>query len=671
MKKLSVLVIMLISLTILGQDTTYVLDEVSIIETYRGSGKTPITQKIITQSEIKDGTFGEEIPLFLSGTPSVTSYSDGGHLSGYTYMRLRGIDQTRINFTLNGVPMNEPEDQGFYSSNFPDFLNSMNSIEIQRGVGTTTNGVASYVGSVNFESTNVRDSAYTRLTQSYGSYNSYRSSVEMNSGLLGKWGFYSRISKTGTDGYKDHSGGDGHSYFFSGGYFGENDVVKINAFTGHSANQMAWLGASQDQLDEFGNKYNPNSKNSWDDFNQSFIQLQHMHIFNRNSSLTTTGYYNRLDGNWDLDLNTFGVPNGEMLNYQLCSNFGGLMLNYKYNLSNIRINLGAHGNYYERTHGLANKQFISDHYYINKGIKPSGSAYVKMEFDVNKFTFFSDLQYRVTQFDYVKDEIDPNSAGMDSKTWAFLNPKLGITYSINNQYKLYVSVGQTHREPTRTDMFGGEDNMYYVTPGVTNYVDVKPESVIDYEGGLKINTKNLYLQTNLFYMDFKDEITLAGAIGSYGLPLMVNVDESYRAGLEFDLQYQLSRNFSITNSSSYMNAQINSDGKTFKPVMTPDFIFNQGVEYQIKWFLVGLNFRYLSDRYINLENTESISGSYNLDMKIKVTHKIFDLIVGLNNFTASDKPGNLSYGNGYLDGNTPMYFVDAPRNFYTTLRLNF
>lgn len=674
MKKL-VLITMLLFIGTLafGQEVmdTLKLKEVEIISTYRPNDRTPVTESIIKKSDIKQNSIIQEVPVFLTGTPAMSSYSDGGHENGYTYMRLRGIDQTRINFTLNGVTMNECEDAGFYSSNFPDFLSSLNSIEIMRGVGPTTYGMSSYVGSINFESVNLQDSPYQLFTGAYGSFNTYKMSAEINTGVNDKHiGFYSRASMTGSNGYRSHSGNKGYSYFFSGGYYGNHHIVKTNAFIGNSATRMAWLGSSQAEIDVFGLRYNPNSANEWDNFTQAFVQVQDYYRLNTNSSLISTIYYNRLDGNWDLDLkNTFGDPAGNTINYQLWSNFTGVMVNYKYVNDFLRFNTGINGNYYERSHACSDKNSTDELYYLNKGVKNSASVYSKLEYDVRCLTLFGDIQYKLTNFSYVNDKIDPNSGTMPSKTWDFLSPKLGLSYCINTYLKSYIAIGLTRREPTRTDLFGGQDNLYYTdsTHTTSNYIGIKPEKVIDYEAGVKLTHSKISGNINIFYMDFKDEITLKGAMGANSLPLMTNVDNSFRSGIEIDLKSKLS-DFTLSNTMSYMYCQIESDGRKFKPVMTPDLIINQGVDYTYQKLTIGIAGRYISKQYIDLENLHTLKPNFGLDAKVMFKYQQNDITIGVYNIFGNSN--NISYSSGYMgpDG-MPRYFVDAPRNVYVTLHI--
>lgn len=246
------------------------LEEVSI-NAVRSDKKLPVTETTISKANIDQNYTGQEMPVILAKTPSITWYSDGGNYTGYSYLRLRGLDQTRVNFTLNGVPLNEPEDQGAYFSNYPDFLNSIGSIQIQRGVGISTNGSASFAGSVNMESPSLNDSAYTEINTSYGSYHTYRLSPEFNTGLLkNNWSFYGRYSNVGSNGFREHSGTKGQSFFFSGGYIGKKGILKFTSFNGNSKNEMAYLAVVDTTLK---NNYRANSltQDEKDEFKQSLL----------------------------------------------------------------------------------------------------------------------------------------------------------------------------------------------------------------------------------------------------------------------------------------------------------------------------------------------------------------------------------------------------------------
>ena len=654
MRKLTFLfLVMLSSLSYSQTDTNSVeLQEVTI-QGVRADEKTPVSQKTIKKEEIDKMYHSQEVPLLLNSTPNVISSTDGGHNMGYTYFRLRGIDQTRINMTLDGVPLNEPEDQGVYFSNYPDFTNSIKSMQIQRGVGTSTNGVSSYAGSINFES----PTGFSKGTETqigYGSFDSYRVSVENETGLNeNKTAFYTRFSTFGTDGYKYNSGSKGYSFFLSGGYYGSKDVIKVTAFSGRSFNQMSWFAVSESDI-ENDPRTNYNTEKEEDDFMQSMVILKHKHRFNK-STLTTSAFYNRLDGNWTLDLEPLGAGI-DVLNFMLSSNFYGLVSNYNLSTDRYRLNAGVSGNMYERYHSMSVSPSV-DKLYNNVGRKNEVSSYLKFGYDINKFTLFGDAQVRYVNFNY--------EGNLDVPTfeWVFFNPKGGVMYNHCKHYNFYFSVGQSHREPTRTDIFFGEDDPI-------DYIDVQPESVTDYELGMNINLDKFKLQTNLYYMDFKNEITLLGALGSNGLPLMTNVENSFRSGLELDMSWKLITkkvvNLTLTSSSAFSYNKIKDNGKEFNPLYTPNVIVNGGFILSNRKDNIRLGFdaKYHSESYIDWENTLTTPQFVVLNTQIDYSfNSNYSLSLRLNNLT-----NERYFTNGYGIGTERYFFVNPPFNFFVTFR---
>lgn len=286
-------------------DTTVMLKEV--IVTYQADKLTPITFQNLSSKELKTKSTGQEPSFLLTETPSITNYSDAGSSQGYSYFRLRGIDQTRINITLDGVPLNEPEDQGAYFSNYPDILNSVNKIQIQRGVGTSKNGVAGYGGSVQLSSPNLYDSTKTTFGFGYGSFNSFRVFGEYNSGVKNRKALYARASQIYSDGYKYNSSNNSQSVLLSGGLFYDKSTWKMNLLAGSQRNQLAWLGVS-DSLISLDRRTNAN-KNEKDQFIQCMAQLQNNWQLNSFSVLQSSVYYTFLKGNYDFNLDGFlGLP---------------------------------------------------------------------------------------------------------------------------------------------------------------------------------------------------------------------------------------------------------------------------------------------------------------------------------------------------------------------------
>ena len=595
----------------------------------------PISEKTVTLNYINKENYGQEMGVFLEKTPSITTQSDGGNQNGYMYFRLRGIDQTRINVTLNGSPLNDQEDQAAYYSNYPNFLINLKSVQIQRGVGTSSNGTSSFGGSINFEGKDGLDTMKS-VTLSNGSFGTKVGNVTYSTGLLkNNFAFVSSLSMYKSDGYRYHSGGSGFSGYISGGYYTKNDVIKLTSFTGKSNNDMAWLASPKDSITK-DSKHNPLPDTDKDQFTQTFVQLQQIHNFSNNSVNTNTLYYNRLDGKYDV----FGTKIG------LGSNFYGFMSNYNYKQKSYNLNVGVHLNTYSREHF----DYVS---YNNTGTKNEVSAYFKPEYIINDFNIYGDFQLRTTKFSYSGDTV------IKPITWTFFNPRVGTTYKITSNQNLYTSIGLSHREPTRTDMFGGSDNLITLNP-------LKPESVVDYELGYRYNTNKLKLNVNLYFMDFTNELTLVGAVGTNSLSLMTSVEKSYRSGVEFDGKYIINKHFSISNNTILSRNNIVGDNKNFTPLYTPSFITNQDVEYNNKGFYGVLSCRFVSKSYINLENTSYCPSYYTINTKLGYNYKSFDISVNGVNITNTKY-----YTGGYVDMSGDNYFIGTPISFYATLKYNF
>jgi iron complex outermembrane receptor protein len=650
MKKIILVLFAIATATVSAQDTTKTQQLTDVVITgVRSNTKTPITQKTITKDDIDKSYQGQEMSYILDKTPAITSQSDGGQPNGYTTFRLRGIDQTRVNMTLNGVPLNEPEDQGVYFSNYPNFAVNLKSMQIQRGVGTSANGTAAYAGSINFESKTGIDKEMTAQI-GYGSFNTQRANVTYGSGI-NKHGlaFYTGLSAYQSDGYKYNSGGKGYSGFVSAGYYGGKNVIKFTGFSGRSLNQMAWYAVLDSTIDK-DPRTNYNTNDEKDDFTQSLAQLQYVRSINKYSTLTTTAYYNRLDGVWGLqEYDTLGNLS-DLLKLKLGSNFYGIMTNYHVEYKKLNMNIGVHANSYNRTH---NGSVADLSRYTNTGYKTDYSGYIKGSYDIGKFSVFGDIQARNVQFTYKGDTT------ITPLTWFFVNPKGGVTYNYSKKVNYYVSVGQNHREPTRNDMFGGDDNLISLNI-------ITPESVIDYELGSNLNFDKFSIQYNVYYMDFKNELTFSGVIGPNGLPLMTKIDKSFRSGIEFDAKYKLNKSFTLTNSSNYTYCRIPKDGKQYSPLYTPSLIVNQGIEYTIKGFIVGISGRYQSFSYMNLDNTSSIPSFTTLNANIGYKYKAYSIGAQLVNLT-----NTRYYTSGVMVGSSRYLYVNAPFSAYLTLKMTF
>lgn len=639
---------------------TYELEEVTISETYLAKKRDPLSFQNVSIELLESKNIGQEPSFILSSTPSITVYSDAGSYHGYSYFRLRGIDQTRVNMTLDGVPLNEPEDQGAYFSNYPDFLNSVSSIQIQRGTGTTKNGSASYAGSIDFSSPRLFDeSSSTNFGAGYGSFGSYRLFGEHKSRYDNK-SIYLRATNFHSDGYKYRSSNDSKSIFYAAGVYGKKNKFKLIGFAGNQQNELAWLGVSESEI-ELDPRSNANT-NEDDEFTQSHTQIQHQYVPNDNILVSSSIYYNFLKGNYDFDLNNFlGFPStDEMLNYALKSHFIGILSNLNYRTERLDLTVGIHVNNYARDH--IGSERSAGQLYENTGYKDEYSAFGKLSVDLSpKLLIFTDLQYRYTSFDY------QGSVELDKMSWNFFNPTAGITFMPSNDVEAYYSVGRTGREPTRTDIFGGWDDLQSDENNDPILFIVDPEYVIDHELGIRLNKPFGSLSVNLFHMSFDNEIVLNGQFGPNGLALNSNVDKSFRRGIELNFITKEINSFVLETNLSFNDSEIKQQSETFEPILTPSVILNQDIMYTKNKFEVALEYRYQSSSYIDFANENEVNDYMLLNARASYKLNRFKFSAFINNLTNTQY-----FSNGYVDfDGSRKLFVQAPRNYYGLITYSF
>lgn len=650
MKKI-LLLLCLLSTKAFSQDTLIkTLDRILITSSVRADKKAPITQKTIGADDIQDGYQGQEVPVLLSTLPSMNSNSDGGHDQGYSYLSLRGASQSRINMTLNGIPLNEPEDHGVYTSNFPSFINSIQSIQIQRGVGTSSNGTASFIGSINFQSkSGIRKGNEIQIGG--GSYNTMRFNVSTSSGLSKKkLALFTNIGGVSTQGFRYNSGSRGGSIFIGGGYYGSKRITRVTLFSGISKNYMAWDGTA-DSILSYDYKINPRGNDNPDLFNQTHIQLQNINIFKR-SKVTSTVFFNYLKGHYDVynikDLPSIGYYANENQN----SNWLGYVTQYDYRVKNIRFTAGLSASTYTRNHkGIEFYNDTTSFKYKNSGNKKEISAFIKLSCDVSNTTYYVDLQGRYVDYKYNGDVYLPK------QSWLFFNPKIGAKTFINDKLDVYYAIGMSHTEPTRSTMFNG--GLY-----LTQFNNVKAEEVIDQELGINFNGSKVKLQSNVFYMLFKNEIIPVGPIGLNSLPTMTNVNKSVRCGFEADLEYSISNSLTYTMNNTL---SINTYGNDRKyQIFSPTVMLNHQISYKKAGFSFDINQTYFSKSYMDLDNKNTTPGYTVIGADISYYFDGFKVSVQGNNLL-----NQKYYSNGYVSNNVKYLYANALSNYYVTLRKSF
>ncbi|HEX4469223.1 MAG TPA: TonB-dependent receptor [Gemmatimonadaceae bacterium] len=648
------------------------LERVTVTAIRGGSADegTPVSQRTLTREEIEQRSFGQEVPLLLQGTPSITSYAETGNYWGYSYTRLRGIDQSRINLTIDGIPLNDPEDQVLYFADFPDLASSLESVQIQRGVGTSSAGTASFAGSMNFETAPLASAPEAELQLEGGSFGSKRGEAEYRSGLLSNGlAFYGRLTDLQSNGYRYHSGVLGRSGLVSAGYFGTHDVVKVMATAGLLRDTLSYLAVPDTDLTH-DRRINPLQPDELDRFGEQIVSAAYTRLFG-DASLSTTLYRISSTGNYDVAIDP------DLWNYHLDFVWYGLTSAWTWQRDRLRVNAGINANRYARDHYAFVRPDLVNDVYFNTGHKDDASGFAKVSYDVGRATLFGDLQARQAQFRYVPDihaDLPERSI-----SWTFLNPHAGLTYRLTSSLSAYASYGATSREPARLDMFAGFDNLD--TSNVVfvgDFSRVKPETVHDIETGVTVSTDVLHLQANLFSMDFRNEIEPIGALSYQGLPLRKNVHASYRRGIELDASYRLMPTLKASVNATLMRARIadytdDSSGESFhdvEPLLTPTIVTAQRIE----WSAARALTLWAEGRYTGqsqLDNTGNpnliLPAAYVVDASVALHFKSrYALEVRGNNLTDSKR-----YGSGYGSGNTPYYYVLPPRNVFATLQLAF
>jgi iron complex outermembrane receptor protein len=578
-----------------GKDSTdaQTLNEV-VVNATRAKETSGMAFSNVSQKEIKKQNLGQDLPFLLNQMPSVVISSDAGAGVGYTGIRIRGTDPTRINVTLNGIPYNDSESQGVYWVNMPDFASSVQSIQIQRGVGTSTNGAGAFGGSINVNTLQLNREAFGEINTSTGSFNTLKTNFLASTGLLNnKFVFDARLSKISSDGFVDRASSDLKSYFLSGGYYMKNSFIRLNAFSGHEKTYQSWNGipealAKGDAagLDAFvernyydeafkkdmlasGRKYNfYNYENEVDDYQQSHLQLITSWQLNNNWRFNPTLHYTKGQGFYEqykagAKFAAYGLPNilvggteikkTDLIRRKWLDNdFYGAVWSLDYEgEGKLKGNIGGGWNKYDGDHfgeivwaKYASESNIRYRYYFNNSLKTDANIYGKLYYKLSKkLDVYGDLQVRNVNFSMV-GTADVLQQLSYKNNYNFFNPKFGLTYQVSKNASTYLSYAKGTKEPSRQDFV---DN----APTVPN-----AEKLHDFEGGLKVGTGNWRAESNLYFMNYKDQLVLTGKINNTGEAIRTNVAKSYRAGIELQIAGKLSEKFSIAANATFSQNKI-------------------------------------------------------------------------------------------------------------------
>jgi len=570
-------------------------DEVIVYATRAGEN-TPTTYTNLTDEQIQERNLGQDLPILLNFTPSIVTTSDAGAGIGYTGMRIRGSDATRINVTINGIPVNDSESHGVFWVNMPDLATSLNQIQVQRGVGTSSNGAAAFGGTINMMTNGPKLKPFAEIGTSFGSFNTWKANAVFNTGLINnKFNFEGRISQIASDGYIDRASSDLKSYFLTGGYYGDKTTIKAVIFGGQEKTYQAWYGTPQARIenDEEGlqsvidnsGEYNTQEQidnllnsdrrfnyylyeNEVDNYNQDHYQLHINHTVNDYFNFSLSGHYTYGRGYFeqerlDDDFADYGLENVTIGDSTITStdfirrrwldnDFYGFTYSLNYNRENLNVILGGSYNEYIGEHygeiiwaKVAGDTNIRHRYYDGLGEKKDFNTYLKINYQLNgNLNLFGDIQVR--SIDYKTKGVDNDLVNYDAGgDYTFVNPKFGLSYDLNGNRSLYASYSVGNREPVRSDFIDAPNGQ---TP--------KHETLNNIEAGIRSLGSKFSYEANAYYMGYKNQLVLTGALNDVGASIRSNVPESYRMGLEMSFSYQVTKNLNWSANGTFSQNRI-------------------------------------------------------------------------------------------------------------------
>jgi len=686
------------------QPENNVLDEV-LVAAVRVKANAPVTHSNLSKKEIAKRNLGQDIPILLNYLPSVVSSSDAGAGIGYTYINVRGSNSERVNVTINGIPYNDAESQGTFWVNMGDFASSTQSLQLQRGVGTSTNGTAAFGASLNILTDAISEKSFAEISNSVGSYNTKKHTVKFSTGKINDHIEISgRLSKIYSDGYIDRAYTDLKSYFLQASYVDDNTLIKAITFGGKEKTYQAWYGIDATQLAE-DRRQNPYTyDNEVDDYQQDHYQFHWNEKLNENWSTNIglnytkgQGFFEQFKADRDAsDYKNLIVDGSDVIVRRWLDNkFYVANFNATYKKEDLEIISGFSYSKYSNQHfgeviwsdDFAATTTIRDRYYESNSTKNDFSAFSKATFKLtNKLTAYADLQVRNVTFTTKGLTSDRDDIDVD-ETYTFFNPKFGATYTLNNNQHLYFSFGVANKEPNRNDFENG----------ISTH-----ENLHDYELGWRLKNETVTLNTNVYYMQYKNQLVLTGAIDNVGAPVRATSGKSYRLGLEIDADIKLSEKFHVrpniafsdnknTDFVSSVHGNLTDLGKTnisFSPAIIAGnaFVFSPSENLQFSFLSKYVGKQYMSNLNSAVSNTDVLDSYFTSDLNFSYeleVNNVFSSIVftGLVNNIFNTEYVDRGYYYTYddtwssqtetttLDG--AGYYPQATRNFLVGVTLKF
>ena len=666
------------------------------IESVNFTKRLPVSKEIINvATDLDQKNLGQDLPILLKNQTSVISTSDAGNGVGYTGLRIRGAGGTSINVMLNGIPYNDSESQATFFVNVADLTSSASQIVIQRGVGTSSNGVSAFGASVNVITKNPANEFYFKTDNSYGSFNTYKYSAEIGSGKLwrDRLSLMGRYTKIHSDGYIDRAFSDLNSYNFSALFEENNTKIRLLAFGGKEKTYQAWNGITKKNW-ETNPKYNTSGAiydanwenivrfydNETDNYRQNHYQLLWEQNLSNHWNLETTFHYTKGKGFYEnykqdakfskYNLQSLIIDNQTITRTDfirkkwLDNDFYGAVSTLYGKFENLDFNFGVVANKYEGRHfgnvsGVFYPSIFEHEYYRNFSTKNELAGFAKAIVTVNRFEFFGDLQLRNIDYE-TKIQQQGDDEGVDlAKNWLFFNPKVGLNYKLNSG-KLFLSYAHAHREPNRNDLFSNPET--------------QAEKLHDFEAGIEKSFGDISFTTNLYFMNYANQLVLNGEINNIGEFIRVNSGKSYRMGIEVGALAKLSEKWNISGNTTFSKnenkdfKQENSTGIEYlgnTPIsFSPNIIANLLLNFNpTKNFSLNIQNQYVGNQYLDNTNNENLKledyflADFNAKYTLQLKRTEVDFKFLLNNIF------NKKYvNNGYVDEN-PFYFSQAGTNF--------
>ncbi|MBU3699625.1 MAG: TonB-dependent receptor [Candidatus Kapabacteria bacterium] len=658
------------------------------VSSYRIGGHAPVTHSTITSDEIRRWHRGQD-PQFLleRTTPSVLAFSESGTgVSNYGSFRLRGIDQTRVNVTIDGVPLNDMIDQGVFFSNIGDLVNGISSIQVQRGVGMSSNGTAAFAGAVNFETPAVQAKRPTVDAQAdYGAFDLLRGSATISTGQLGNGvSAMARVTRLTSNGYRRNTGTDATSVLVSGSWIRQSDMIRVLALWGRTENQLGYLPVPK-PLAEADPLTNLNDSTDRDDFGQSLVKLTYGRTLAEGVTWETSLYSGQAGGDYFAGFRD-SVGTLTQINYPLTNRHDGVISTLQWNdvAPDLDATIGLHGYRFNRRNWETVMPASDAPYYDDRTQKNEVSGFVRADYQSGDLSARVDVQVRHVDLIFSQDPRTGISGALPVHSWLFVNPRLGLTYRAAEATEFYASYGRTSREPTRFDLLGSTQ----ITTSNANVLlvpnTVRPEIVDNIEIGTRWTSGSTRLQANLFGMFMTDEIAPIGPfIEQQFVQLRKNVPSSRRMGLEFEASASPLPDLDLSANATVMSARISryepeNIGRDtvysdVVPILTPQLMAALTATYRLQGVSIIANARYVGQSYVDLNNDPGMVLPSFMRLDLQLVYPLSngaELAVSLNNVTDAFIVTN--GGSGSHEGApAPTYFVQAGRNFMTHLRWKF